>query len=71
MTTQARSIRCPRCGHPTFYSLENPHRPFCSERCRTIDLGHWAAGDYRVPVQDAQSASDEDFEDPSKIPVDG
>jgi endogenous inhibitor of DNA gyrase (YacG/DUF329 family) len=28
---------------------ENPYRPFCSERCRTIDLGSWAAGWYRVP----------------------
>ncbi len=24
--------------------------PFCSEQCRTIDLGHWAEGEYRVPV---------------------
>lgn len=27
----------------------NPDRPFCSERCRMIDLGHWASGDYAVP----------------------
>lgn len=28
----------------------NPHRPFCSERCRLIDLGQWADETYRVPT---------------------
>jgi endogenous inhibitor of DNA gyrase (YacG/DUF329 family) len=27
---------------------DNPHRPFCSDRCRLIDLGNWAADRYRV-----------------------
>jgi len=27
---------------------DNPHRPFCSERCRQIDLGNWAAENYRI-----------------------
>jgi len=34
------------------YSPENKWRPFCSERCRLIDLGKWAAEDYRVPEQE-------------------
>jgi hypothetical protein len=29
---------------------DSPHRPFCSERCRLIDLGAWADEEYRVPV---------------------
>jgi endogenous inhibitor of DNA gyrase (YacG/DUF329 family) len=32
------------------FAPENPWRPFCSERCRIIDLGNWAAESYRVPV---------------------
>jgi endogenous inhibitor of DNA gyrase (YacG/DUF329 family) len=32
---------------------ENPNRPFCSERCRMIDLGAWANEAYRIPVSNA------------------
>jgi uncharacterized protein len=32
------------------YAPENPWRPFCSERCRMIDLGNWAAETYRLPA---------------------
>jgi endogenous inhibitor of DNA gyrase (YacG/DUF329 family) len=44
-------VRCPRCGEPSLYSLDNPWRPFCSERCRSIDLGAWASESYRVPAK--------------------
>jgi endogenous inhibitor of DNA gyrase (YacG/DUF329 family) len=37
---------CPICGKP----VQAEHRPFCSARCRTIDLGRWLKGDYRVPT---------------------
>lgn len=33
----------------TGYSPENKWRPFCSERCRLIDLGKWASDEYRLP----------------------
>ena len=48
----SRIVNCPRCGAQTPYSPENKWRPFCSERCRMIDLGKWAAEDYRVPEQE-------------------
>lgn len=41
-------VKCPLCKKETEYSPENPYRPFCSERCRLIDLGMWASEDYRV-----------------------
>ena len=44
-----KTVPCPRCGTQTPFSQENPWRPFCSERCKMIDLGAWAAEDYRVP----------------------
>lgn len=39
---------CPRCRNSTPWA-DNPHRPFCSERCRLIDLGQWADESYRIP----------------------
>ena len=45
-----KTVPCPRCGTLAPYAPENRWRPFCSERCRVIDLGNWAAEAYRVPV---------------------
>jgi endogenous inhibitor of DNA gyrase (YacG/DUF329 family) len=42
-------MKCPRCQKETIFE-GNPYRPFCSERCKLIDLGQWAAGEYRVPT---------------------
>jgi len=50
-----RKVQCPRCGTETLYSAENKWRPFCSERCRMIDLGKWAAEDYRMPEDPSKS----------------
>jgi endogenous inhibitor of DNA gyrase (YacG/DUF329 family) len=41
-------ISCPACKNKTTWK-ENPWRPFCSERCKLIDLGKWALQDYRIP----------------------
>jgi len=42
------SPRCPICSEPVTWE-GNPSRPFCSERCRLIDLGGWVTERYRVP----------------------
>jgi endogenous inhibitor of DNA gyrase (YacG/DUF329 family) len=42
------TVACPRCGAPALFAPENAWRPFCSERCRLIDLGNWASENYRV-----------------------
>ena len=47
-----RQVTCPRCGKRIAFSPKNEWRPFCSERCKMIDLGKWAAEDYRVPVEE-------------------
>jgi len=44
-----RRIECPTCGKPALWSTENPWRPFCSERCRLIDLGDWIEERHRIP----------------------
>lgn len=45
-------VNCPQCGKELVYSTDNVWRPFCSERCKQIDLGAWANEEYRVPVVD-------------------
>jgi len=45
---KARIVRCPCCGGDSVYSPENPFRPFCSERCKNMDLGAWASESFRV-----------------------
>jgi endogenous inhibitor of DNA gyrase (YacG/DUF329 family) len=41
---------CPVCGRPA----EPRFRPFCSARCRQVDLGRWLAGDYAIPGEAAE-----------------
>lgn len=41
--------RCPICKGPAKPRPENPYFPFCSNRCRLVDLGNWFGGSYRVP----------------------
>ena len=46
---------CPSCGEMSQWE-DNAFRPFCSERCKLIDLGAWANDEYRLPTQDAPQA---------------
>ncbi len=47
-TTQLKTFKCPQCGKETPWE-GNSCRPFCSERCRLIDLGAWSGEEYRIP----------------------
>lgn len=48
-----RTVACPTCGAKAAFEPWNPWRPFCSERCRTADLGAWASEAYRIPDKPA------------------
>ena len=48
--------RCPACRTEVKPRDENPAFPFCSARCREIDLGNWFVGSYRVPGPPAAEA---------------
>jgi len=50
-------VRCPICKNITTWE-ENPCRPFCSERCKLIDLGRWASGDYKIEGEPASEEKD-------------
>ncbi len=43
-------VVCPTCGGRSIYSGTNLFRPFCSERCKSIDFGAWASERFRVPA---------------------
>lgn len=53
-----REVPCPNCGKPSLFAPENRFRPFCSERCKLIDIGAWASGAYVVPGQDEPLSDD-------------
>ena len=53
-----KTLHCPICKKEV--ALDSPEVPFCSERCRTIDLGKWASGDYKItsPILDPDLLED-------------
>ena len=46
----ARKVPCPHCRQPAVFGPSNLWRPFCSERCRSADLGAWASEKFRLPA---------------------
>ncbi len=61
MAKRVPSLRCPTCR--TLVSRHDPEFPFCSERCRLIDLGKWASGGYVIstPLNQADATGDADY----------
>jgi endogenous inhibitor of DNA gyrase (YacG/DUF329 family) len=56
-----RQVRCPACAGQSLYSPANPYRPFCSARCKGVDLGAWASEEFKLPDN---TPPDETFGDP-------
>jgi len=56
-------VRCPTCQRELEWSPDNKWRPFCSERCKLIDLGNWAAEKNVIPVteKDDSGETPQDF----------
>ena len=52
-------VRCPVCKIKTTWE-ENPFKPFCSERCKLIDLGRWASEEYKVPDEHTENDTKEE-----------
>ncbi|REL32756.1 DNA gyrase inhibitor YacG [Thalassotalea euphylliae] len=57
----ATTVKCPTCDKPVVWQASSEHRPFCSERCKLIDLGDWAEENHKIsqPVQSAEPMSEE------------
>jgi endogenous inhibitor of DNA gyrase (YacG/DUF329 family) len=54
-------MRCPICKKAVIWE-SNPTRPFCSERCRLIDLGNWAGEKYSLPAEEVEAEDDAERE---------
>ena len=60
-SSNAKLVACPNCKKLIEYSINNQFRPFCSERCKLIDLGDWANENYKIPVN-MPSEEPDDFD---------
>ena len=49
MSDDVREVACPNCGRTVVWSKTEKWRPFCSERCKMIDLGEWLTEEKRIP----------------------
>ncbi|ASJ98134.1 DNA gyrase inhibitor YacG [Shewanella marisflavi] len=45
------TVKCPTCQKEVVWSKESKFKPFCSERCKLIDLGDWAYEKHAIPVK--------------------
>jgi endogenous inhibitor of DNA gyrase (YacG/DUF329 family) len=54
----ARIVPCPTCQKPVEWSERSDWRPFCSERCKLIDLGAWVMEERRIPGEEADLGAD-------------
>jgi uncharacterized protein len=52
------TVKCPTCGRSIEWSDQSPFRPFCSERCRIIDLGAWLTEKHAIPGPESQLEAD-------------
>ena len=64
MSDKPRTVSCPTCGASVSWVTESQYRPFCSARCRQIDLGAWASEAYSVPASPPDASAGEDFPPP-------
>ena len=60
------NAKCPSCQKPSAPRSENPTFPFCSPRCRAVDLGKWLGEEFRVAS--TQVELDEDGDQPRRTP---
>jgi uncharacterized protein len=60
------SAKCPICGRPMDGRSLNawPQFPFCSPRCKTIDLGRWLGDSYRIPAREPEDPAFEETDVP-------
>jgi len=55
-----RIVSCPQCGKPVPWGPQSRFRPFCSARCKLIDLGQWATERYRLPDEAQEDSGERD-----------
>lgn len=58
MTVDLKKVPCPTCQKKSVWK-DNPFRPFCSERCKLIDLGDWASEKHRIEGEEIPKDDEE------------
>jgi hypothetical protein len=64
----AARVACPTCKREIEWSASSAYRPFCSERCRLIDLGAWLTERHAIPGDAAGTDDDQPPSDPDPSP---
>ena len=61
-------VKCPHCDI-VFSYYDSESRPFCSERCKMIDLGHWFQESYKVPLKEEvkENVNEDEYESENEI----
>jgi uncharacterized protein len=54
------TVKCPTCKHTVAWTDAEPFKPFCSERCKMIDLGDWATEAHKIPGEPVDEDSETD-----------
>jgi len=54
-----KTVSCPTCQRPVEWSSDSPWRPFCSERCKLIDLGAWVSEQRAIPGEPVPDVDEE------------
>jgi endogenous inhibitor of DNA gyrase (YacG/DUF329 family) len=60
-------VKCPTCRRQVEWSPESRYRPFCSDRCRLIDMGAWLSEQHKIP-DDSASSDNQLNKEPSEEP---
>lgn len=56
MPSKTTTVNCPTCNTQVAWTENFPDRPFCSERCKMIDLGAWSSEEHVIPGQPSVEA---------------
>lgn len=62
-----KKIQCPTCAKEIIWSEKESSRPFCSERCKLIDLGEWANESHRIPGEQILIDNSDDLDKDFKL----
>jgi endogenous inhibitor of DNA gyrase (YacG/DUF329 family) len=60
----ATMVKCPTCRRPVEWSEASIYRPFCSDRCRLIDLGAWLTEQHKIPDESSPEGDEAHGEGP-------
>lgn len=60
-------VKCPTCKKQVEWTEQSTFRPFCSKRCRLIDLGEWASEKHAIPTEPIPSTEELPFSQEDKL----